>query len=521
MNILCIDIGSYSIKSCLFSGNNKSHTVEDAQHIVLDQLAYELYPQETLREKQLAVVGDLIPEDFVGKIYLQLPSDYITSRYFSIPVTQKKKAQMMIPFQLDETLPYASHQAHYVSELTKNDNDTDALVCIAKKSEFAEFHQDLENNNIAPTSLVSELSVINAMAKHQKVEGPIAIVDIGHLTTKCYILNKERVVLNHLDHCAGSAIDEAIASTYNIPRDEAVIYKEENCFFLNDDQLDEINPKQKEFALLMKKTIEPLVLDMKRWLIGFRVKNGIPLQKIFLTGGTSNINNIHNYLARELGIHVEQFNSLDSIKDPDGQLKDHQDSFFMTNLMAKSFITKQRPSNFLIGDFSNGNSSDLPMHSMAFMSVRSVLLFIFLSLFVGVDNFFLARNEKSLSNVIKKELKDPLLGIKKKDYKRWEKKIVSVERQLKSRQRNMKKEIRAMKSSLNINALAPLFDINEVLSKSEDIELIKFSSSPESISGSIKGKNLKEAKVLRNKIKKSKLSHIEMTQEGNIIKFRL
>ena len=120
------------------------------------------------------------------------------------------------------------------------------------------------------------------------------VIDIGHNTSKAYFINRSQVVSNHVSRTAGQVIDEVIAQTYQISRDEAIVYKHENCFFLTEEQYEGVEEDQKEFARLMKQALTPLINDIKRWELGFRVKNGLAVKTIYLTGGTSQINNICN-----------------------------------------------------------------------------------------------------------------------------------------------------------------------------------------------------------------------------------
>ena len=70
---------------------------------------------------------------------------------------------------------------------------------------------------------------------------------------------------------------------------EAEIYKHENSFLLVADQFDKVSPEQKDFALLMKNSLSPLVIDLKRWLLGYTLNTGEKIRRIYLIGGTTKI----------------------------------------------------------------------------------------------------------------------------------------------------------------------------------------------------------------------------------------
>lgn len=516
---MCIDIGTYSIKSIVFESNGKSYTVLKAQEVALAGLSQNIYPQTEMHDKQLAVVKDIIGEDFNGKVYMNLPGEYITSRYLTLPVTQKKKVDLMIPFQLDENLPYSMTNAHFTSQLIKQNESTNALINVAKRNDFERYFTLLNDYKINPTSLGSELSVIHTLAIDKNITGPVAILDIGHETTKCYIIDNEQVVLNHVNYSAGASIDEAIASTYNISIDEAIIYKHQNCFLLTDNQIKTVNEKQQEFAKLMKQTINPLVLDVKRWLIGFRVKQGKAVSKIFLTGGSSKINNIHYFLAHELGVSVEPLSTREGINDPDSLLTKKEDSFFMSSLMAQALATKHKMGNFLSGDYSNGGNSDIPLHSIAFIGVRSTILCLMLSFIVIADSYFVGNDKKLTETFISREVKDSRLGIRKSIYKRWKKRVPVITKNLKSKSKMINQEVKTMMSSVDINAVSPLFKVNRILMGSKDIELSSFKSDGINIEATVKSKQRSAFALIKVKLKEANLDNLKISEKGSSLKF--
>ena len=76
------------------------------------------------QKKQFEILKYHIPEDYEGKIILQLPNNLLISRYILLPTTARKKVSMMIPFQLDDTLPLNAENSHYVYMLNKKGTST-------------------------------------------------------------------------------------------------------------------------------------------------------------------------------------------------------------------------------------------------------------------------------------------------------------------------------------------------------------------------------------------------------------
>ena len=75
--------------------------------------------QSEIIESYLDEMDAVHTEGFEGKIIFQIPNKLFTTRYLHIPVKQEKKAEQMIPFQLDDELPYTIPELHYVNKFTK------------------------------------------------------------------------------------------------------------------------------------------------------------------------------------------------------------------------------------------------------------------------------------------------------------------------------------------------------------------------------------------------------------------
>src|SRR6476646_982413 len=120
MNILAIDVGSYSVKFIEVRPERKNLVLIEKHEVVLDE-ARSLYPDiQSTTELQKEIVASHIHKKASDlKIVFQLPNEMLTTRYLDIPGTSKRKTEQIIPFQLDENLPYSLNQAHFSSRLHK------------------------------------------------------------------------------------------------------------------------------------------------------------------------------------------------------------------------------------------------------------------------------------------------------------------------------------------------------------------------------------------------------------------
>lgn len=523
MNSLIIDVGSYAVKFLEIKNERKSIKVVSQQSIPLHKVAPQLNAQTTLEDLQLYTIKNYLENNpFDGKVYFQISEEQITSRFLTLPVGQRRKAEMMIPFQLEENLPFSASQIHTTSCLQKVSNkETKALINITQLESFDQYYEKLRREELVPAVLTTELSWVHSYADVQELEGPLAIVDIGHHSTKCYFIFNKQVVSNHISYVAGEAIDQMISSSYEIPEEDAVIYKHENCFFLTEQQYDEVDEEQSRFAKLMKQTIWPLVLDIKRWEVGFRVKYGHPIEKVLITGGTANINNAVNFFSQALNMPVEIFNPYKDLEFSCNQVKiEEQFTFSLAAIAAKATLSKVRIANFLYGQYTSSFNQNISLHSTAFLFSRSLILCLILGATLLAERFLiLDGKEKAMDQRVVNE--SMLDRSERNIFRLAPERLIS---KLKRENSQVEQEVRLISSALDLNALSPLVQLSSYLNSNKNIDLIFFRSQDKNVETKFSSESLSELQTMKEFLEKSTFSELfvmlnedEKTLEANFI----
>lgn len=521
MNSLIIDIGTYAVKFLEIKNDRKAFKVVSQQCIELHKVKPQLPVETTTEDVQLHIVENYLANNpFDGKVYFQMPDEQTTSRFLTLPVGQRRKAEMMIPFQLEENLPFPASQIHTTSSLHKvSPKETKALINITQLETFDHFYEKLQSRDLVPAVLTTELSWMHSFAETEALEGPLAIIDIGHQSTKCYFIFNKQVVSNHISYFAGEAIDQMISTSYEIPEEDAIIYKHENCFFLTDQQYSEVDEEQSRFAKLMKQTIWPLILDIKRWEVGFRVKYGHPIEKVLITGGSANINNSVNFFTQALNMPVEIFNPYKDLELLCKPLKiEEQFVFSLSAIAAKATLSKTKISNFLYGQYTSSFNQNIPIHSTAFIFSRSLILCLIISATLLAERFFiLNRQELAIDQRVTKE---SLLERNERNTFR-----IAPERlltQFNRRNGLVEQEVNLISSALQLNALSPLVQLSSLLNTNKNIDLIYFRSQDKNVESKFASESLAELKTLKTFLERSAFTELfiflneeEKTLEAN------
>ncbi len=477
MHVLAIDVGSYSVKYLSsFVDRRKISHVDMSEIIVRDYLAD--HEELTEDEAQALIVQEII--DSVArpdtKIIYQADHSMMTTRFLTLPIKSKKKAELMLPFQLEEDIPYALSEIHYAYRMETQKTQNTALVELVKESVFETYYNLHRDKEILPNILSTESSIVENFFNQNPMAGPFCVLDIGHKTTKAYFFYNSRLLMSHTSYVGGQHVNEMISETYKIEPDEAIIYKHQNAFLLTSTQYGEVEQAQKDFASAMEKVFSHLIFDFARWKIGFKVNFGLSIQHVFICGGTSNIKNISNYLTEKWETKVTLLESFDKVEAEKVDLNaKNKSKFALTNMMAIGFRRKNRFINLLTGRFAQASTSEVPLYSFSFVGVRvaaACLVFV-VSLFI--ERFFIEKDIATVNAKMTSVMKNEELEISGRLRRAATTNPKQILDLLVKKQRGVRQEIQTLQSAVQIKALPPLVTISQIAASSQ-ATLVEFSS---------------------------------------------
>jgi hypothetical protein len=395
------------------------------------------------------------------KIIFQAPVDFLSCRFFNLPVDKRKKAELMIPFQLEEDIPYSISDVHLSHSLYPEGKAFRAISSFLPKQRFAHYHQILEDNEILPNYLIHEPTVIgNYFADNSLiVHDHFCVLDIGHKSTKAYFFKNKKLTSFHICYVAGQAIDEMIIDVYKVKPEEAKNFKHENAFFLTLDQYHDVNPKQRDFAQRMDEVFSQFVNDFKRWDISFRVNHDVSIDHLFIYGGTSQIKNIENYLSQSLkkSVHfLPRALSADNINKPYSQFAN---AFFL----ARNLKNRSQLANLLTGDFAPQNNEDLPLFSLSYLGVRTALFSLLIIGLLSIEGWILGQTERKLNSAGINTLKSPQLDFKRRERNLFKNKPQLLIKKLKKKHRDLTKQAKAIEQFQGKNAALALIKLTQAV----------------------------------------------------------
>ena len=515
MKYLFIDVGTYSVKFLTMKVDKGKIVPISVESILLTDAMKQVSDSPSVEDVQIHIIKDKLGQNFDGKVIYQIPNEYITSRFIQLPVSNKSKAEMMIPFQLDEQLPFSVHSSHYAASLRKDSGSFKAMVCISKINKFDLFYNKLIQNQILPNILTTELACVNNFVISSKITYPYAILDIGHTTTKVYFIQDGTVVSNHTSYVGGKLIDSFISNTYGLSLEDAISYKQKNCFFLTENQFQKVDRPLKEFAYLMKQMIWPLVKDIQHWELGYRTRYEKRIEQYFIIGGSGNIKNIGHFFSQALKAKVGHLSIDEHYMNIPAKIDQDKSSYSFMTIMSSLERAKQMTLNMLHGKYAASSMNTFPLHSATFIATRTLFIGILLcAFFVGEKIIFLSKKIQNIDRDILNKLKESSLQISQAQRASYRRAPERIFRLLQNKNKDITKEISTLMESSKINAVSPLIQLSKTLGNNENIELVEFYSNAQTMKASLKFQQETALKEVEALLATSPLKEIKSNRMG-------
>ncbi|MCY4643604.1 MAG: type II secretion system protein GspL [Bacteriovoracales bacterium] len=525
MEIAFVELGSYSIK--FLRGIVKRKTVEylDSKEKILRAAILKTFDKDStpsngleliephrLETVQFKVIEEYLQEyGSVEKIIINLPSNYSTLRLVSLPVKNRKKIERMVPFQLDDELPYPLPEAHLAIYPIIVQRGSYTIASSTHIEKFDRFFEHAQHLTCSPAAIVANESIYQKFVLENNLDDPIAIVDFGHRDSVCYLFYNSRLVGVETSFVGGRVVDDVISETYKIDVDEAIAFKHKDAFFLTMDQMDNVDEDQKNFSLLMKKIFSVFIDNFKRWDVSYQLKTRKSVKKMLITGGISNIKNMPLFLSQELGIQVSHFPYLERT-ELDNLGLSTVDLRSLVNCYGLSYhvTSKGGLSNFRNGTYAASGEREMHLDSVSFIGVRLLVACLIPLLVLIFENIYLSRIDKNMTKKISKILRDPSLKTTPAKRRKMIRDPENLFKFIEKKNKNLKKRVELVEEISGVNGVSSLAELSRIVKNSLDVELIKFENGNKNVSAVFKSEDQKILKSLENVLRSRNFDNMKV-----------
>ena len=146
---ISIELGTYSIKFLNFKIEKKQIQLINTEEIIVDFEEFKKTKNnsENVEEKsfheyqlwnyQLEIIRNYLESiNFEYQLFINFPSEVVSMRYIELPIKNRKKAMMMLPFQIEEDLPFSLATCHWAESIRETAHSTEATVGIIRKEHY-------------------------------------------------------------------------------------------------------------------------------------------------------------------------------------------------------------------------------------------------------------------------------------------------------------------------------------------------------------------------------------------------
>lgn len=302
MSVLCLDVGSYSIKAV--AGKPGSKFSVDRAVEVLNSTGYAVPPDEVKTEQLRHLLSALVSDYSLPRsdVRISLSESLVTTKVIAIPPLSDAELASAIQWQAERHIPIAPEDLsleYQVLYRPKKNEDAPMRVLLVgtRKSVLEKFLGIFEDAGLEPALVETQaLSVLRSI--NLANTDPVTLVaHIGATELVEFVVTNGELsfVVSHASGC--NLLTKAVTESVGLPADQAEQYV--RAYGLDERQFD-----GKVRSILL-----PLVQDwvgvMRKAIQFYANENpGMNVQRVVLSGGGANLMGVVPVITQELAVEV-------------------------------------------------------------------------------------------------------------------------------------------------------------------------------------------------------------------------
>ncbi len=308
---IVVDIGSSSIKLLQVSFDRNGYNIEKASIIKNPEPEFRKKNDSlTMENLANAIKETLYKEKFSGREAVSsLCGSSLHIHYFDFPSLSSEELKSALYLEAGQVFPGGSEEmtSGYLLLPSKKGKKNVLFVAVAKEKVDKIYHLFLQSKLRLSLLNVDSLALINSFTELEKErnEEIVLVLNIGANFTNLALFQKNGFLFIRDVPVGGNTITRLIKEERGVKLEEAEKMKRN----LND------YPDLDIESIIKKGTIK-LVEEINRSLNYFysSVENK-RVEKAFLTGGSSRLPFLSQFLSEELALPVEKWNPLNKVKE--------------------------------------------------------------------------------------------------------------------------------------------------------------------------------------------------------------
>jgi Tfp pilus assembly PilM family ATPase/Tfp pilus assembly protein PilN len=311
--IIGIDLGTWSVKMTVMRGGFGRFEVEENLYALVPQTDGSIPDIET----RCTVIEELFSGLTVESNTLHgtgFPSQQASLRLVQMPFTDKNQIAQTLEFEVESLVPYDLEEmaiGHRIVGTT--DQGSQVLAGLIPRTDLAPLLAAYQEVQADPKTLTIDGDIFGALG----TSGVEAMIDIGHSRTLISVAKDGQTLFSRAIDLAGKHLTAAVAKELEISWAEAEQRKHGSRLSTNtvaewdEDQETQTGTEEppvqnstKDTATILRSALSPLQASLRASLIAFEDASGLEVDRVWLTGGTSNLDGLSNLLKVDLGVPV-------------------------------------------------------------------------------------------------------------------------------------------------------------------------------------------------------------------------
>ena len=298
-----VDLGSWSLKVVTLNrtlvgtglaGVEEHPMASRADGKGRDRETWKLL-REVFGDKKLA--GDAVTVGY--------PGERVLNRRLEVPFTDRAKVDQILPFELEQHVPYPADEIIGDYTLRKaggKSGAADIFASVVPREDMEEMIRELDAAKLDPRVIghpVLAMSKIEGMIRSSGSLEPMLLVDMGHSKTLAVLVLGGAILGVRSILRGGMVLTRRIARGLSVDMEEAERIKH-GAHLYPAGQGEEGEGRTHEVAAWLREELVPVARDLKIFLR--TVSAEIP---VYLFGGGARLQGLPEFLSAELGLRAE------------------------------------------------------------------------------------------------------------------------------------------------------------------------------------------------------------------------
>jgi general secretion pathway protein L len=297
--VLGLDLGSHSLKGVLLEATGRGTS--------LLRYAEARRADEAPLDETLAVFLAENPWS-PDQVVVALPGPSLATHSFTLPFTDPKRIAATLPFEVEGELPFELSQVMFDHQITRRRaNATDLLVGLVRREELAELLKTLTTRGIDPRvithpAIAYQNLFLAAPERFEVAPGAtVAVLDIGHRRTSVAVGRPaEGLVFARTFPGGGRDLSRALATEFQVPLAEAEAWKERDGSLIPG-----AGAEHERARVALLRALGPILRESRATLKAASGREHLPVARLILAGGTSQLPGLVEHLGAELGLPAD------------------------------------------------------------------------------------------------------------------------------------------------------------------------------------------------------------------------